>query len=131
MARPKHDHPTPGELEILKILWDRGPSTVRQVMEVLNRRRRRHYTSVMSLLNVMADKGLVTRRPQGRAFLYLARVQREKTLGQLVSNLLGRAFGGSPSLLVSHLLEEARPSPEELDAIRQTLEDYRVQQGEN
>ncbi len=67
MPRPRHEHPTPGELEVLKILWDRGPSTVRQVMDVLNETRRRAYTSVMSLLSVMTDKGLLTRQPKGRA----------------------------------------------------------------
>ena len=66
MPRPKYEHPTPAELEVLKILWDQGPSTVRQVMEVLNRQRRRAYTSVMSLLGVMTDKGLLKRGSRGR-----------------------------------------------------------------
>ena len=65
MARPKEDQPTDGELEVLKVLWDRGPSTVREVLEVLTVTRPRAYTSVMSLLNVMTEKGLVTRQPQG------------------------------------------------------------------
>ena len=63
MPRPSYDQPTPGELEVLKVLWDLGPATVREVMEVLNRDRERAYTSVMSLLNVMTDKGLLRRRP--------------------------------------------------------------------
>ena len=72
MARPKHDNPTPAELEILNLLWSEGPLTVRQVMDRLNRRRPRAYTSVMSLLNVMTDKGILARKPEGRAFLYSA-----------------------------------------------------------
>ena len=74
MARPKHQHPTPAELEVLKILWEAGPLTVRAVMESLKKRRkRRAYTTVMSLLNVMTDKGLLRRKPKGRAFLYTAK----------------------------------------------------------
>jgi predicted transcriptional regulator len=129
MARPKHEHPTPGELEVLQILWERGPSTVRDVLEVLNRRRRRAYTSVMSLMNVMADKGLLKREPQGRAFLYRASIAREKTLGRMVRDLLGRAFEGSASTLVAHLLENTQPSSEEMDAIRQLVDQYQKEHG--
>ncbi len=94
MVRPKDTQPTPGELEVLKVLWQEGPSTVREVLARLNRRRRRAYTSVMSLLNVMADKGLLDRQPQGRAFVYRPLVDREATLGGMISDLLGRAFEG-------------------------------------
>src|SRR5687768_8738246 len=80
MARPKQQTPTDGELEILHVLWDRGPSTVRDVLEVLNAKRPRAYTSVMSLLNIMVDKGLVNREADGRAFVYRARRPRERTL---------------------------------------------------
>jgi BlaI family penicillinase repressor len=130
MPRPKHEHPTPGELEVLKILWDRGPSTVRQVLEVLNETRRRAYTSVMSLLGVMTDKGLLSREPKGRAFVYRAKVGREKTLGQMVDDLLTRAFEGSAATLVARLLDQSSPSPQELEEIRKALDEYRRQQGE-
>ncbi len=130
MPRPAHPHPTPGELEVLKILWDRGPSTVREVMEVLNQTRRRAYTSVMSLLGVMTDKGLLAREPKGRAFQYRAKVGREKTLGQMVEDLLARAFEGSASTLVARLLEQANPSADELSEIRKAIDKYRRQQGE-
>src|SRR6476620_6813209 len=109
MPRPKEEQPTAGELEVLKILWDRGPSTVRDVMNVLNEARPRAYTSVMSLLNVMTDKGLVVRQPQGRAFIYRAKKDRGRTLRQMVGDLLGRAFEGSSSQLVLHLLDQSRP----------------------
>ena len=131
MPRPRHDQPTPGELEVLKVLWERGPSTVREVMEVLNETRRRAYTSVMSLLGVMTNKGLLTREPKGRAYVYRAKVAREKTLGQMVDDLLGRAFEGSASTLVARLLDQSSPSPEELEEIRRTLEEYRQQLGES
>ncbi len=130
MARPADDHPTPGELAVLKILWEQGPSTVREVMEVLNEQRLRAYTSVMSLLNVMTDKGLLTRRPKGRAFQYEARVAREKTLGHLVEDLLGRAFEGSASALVAHLLDRSDPTPQEMKEIRRAINRYQKQRGE-
>jgi predicted transcriptional regulator len=100
-------------------------------MEVLNRRRRRAYTSVMSLLNVMTDKGLLRRKPKGRAFTYEAKVHRENTLGELVGDLLGRAFEGSASALLAHLLDQSTPSAEELEEIRRTIDRYRKQQGES
>ena len=127
MARPKTENPTPGELEVLKILWDRGPSTVRQVMETLNRERKRHYTSFMSLLNTMADKGLVEHEQQGRAFVYRAAVSQEKTLGRLLEDLLHRAFEGSASALVARLLDRSSPSEEELKRIHELIDRYNQQ----
>lgn len=124
MARRPQETPTEGELEILKVLWDRGPSTGRDVLGVLNAQRKRAYTSVMSLLNIMADKGQVIRKPHGRAFVYSAKRPREKTLGRMVSSLLGRAFEGSASSLVSQLLDQSKPQPEELDKIRKAIEEY-------
>jgi BlaI family penicillinase repressor len=124
MARPRQETPTEGELEILKILWELGPSTGREVLDALAKQRKRAYTSVMSVLNIMADKGQVIRKPQGRAFIYSVRRPREKTLGTMVSSLLGRAFEGSAASLVSQLLDQSKPSPEELDQIRKVIEEY-------
>lgn len=132
MARPKHEQPTPAELEVLKILWDRGESTVRDVHNVfVTMKRKRAYTSVMSLMNVMADKGLLKRTRQGRAFLYEARIPRETTLGEMVGDLFDRAFEGSAPLLVSRLLEQANPSRQELDEIRRVIDQYRREQSED
>lgn len=131
MPRPSYDQPTPGELELLKVLWDRGPSTVREVMEVLNIHRPRAYTSVMSLMNVMTEKGQLHREPQGRAFLYKAAIEREDTLSDLVGDLLDRVFEGSASSLVAHLLEQSDPSDAELAAIRRAISEYRKQQQGN
>jgi len=130
MPRPKYEHPTPGELEVLKILWNRGPSTVREVTEVLNRTRRRAYTSVMSLLGVMTEKKLVRREPCGRAFVYRAAVARAATLRQVVRDLLGRVFEGSARELVAHLLEESDVSRAELDEIRAIIEEFERRQEE-
>jgi len=128
MARPRSNSPTPAELEVLKVLWDRGDLTVREVMEVLNRRQKRAYTSVMSLLNVMAEKGLLVRKPRGRAFTYAARADREKTRKTILGDLLSRVFEGSASTLVAQLLEETKPSPEELDRIHGLIESYEEQE---
>jgi predicted transcriptional regulator len=128
MARPKQPTPTAGELEILQVLWDRGACTVREVLEVLSASRPRAYTSVMSLLNIMADKGLVTREAQGRAFVYQARKPRERTLGKIVGDVLGKAFEGSAHELVAHVLEQSRPSSQELEQIRRVIEAYQQQE---
>lgn len=130
MARPRHQHPTPGELEILQVLWQRGPCTVREVMRVLNPTRRRAYTTVMSLMNVMFEKGLVKREPRGRAFVYRSRATRKRTLSAMVGDLLGRAFDGSAAAMVTHLLEQAGLSEDELDEIREAIDAYRRKRGE-
>jgi BlaI family penicillinase repressor len=96
---------------------------------VLNAKRKRHYTSVNSLLNTMADKGLLTRHSDQRAFLYEAKIARETTQGQLVQDLVGRAFEGSPSGLVLQVLDHCDPSPEEMDQIAKMIRQYRKQQG--
>ena len=127
MARPRLPHPTPGELEILHVLWEQGPCNVRQVLEVLNRRRTRAYTTVMTLLNVMVEKGLLRRESQGRAYVYSARLERQPALRRMVGDLVRRAFNGSARQLVAHALEQTDPSPQELDDIRQLIDEYRGQ----
>jgi BlaI family transcriptional regulator, penicillinase repressor len=129
MARPKEEQPTAGELEVLKVLWDRGPGTVRDVMDVLNESRPRAYTSVMSLLNVMTEKGLLVREPQGRAFIYRPKTDRGRTLKRMVGDLLGRAFEGQASQLVAHLLDQSKPTSAELNEIRQAIEEYQKGRG--
>lgn len=125
MARPRHEHPTPAELEVLRVLWERGPMTVRDAMAALESRGTagRAYTSVMSLMNVMAEKRLLSRKPRGKAYVYEARVPRASTLGQMVGDLLDRAFEGSASDLFVHLL--SKTTPEELAEIRKTIDAYR------
>jgi len=127
VARPRHEHPTPAELEILQVLWDRGPSTVREVLDALRQKRPRAYTSLMSLMNIMVDKALLVRRPVGKAFLYAPLAQRDQTLGQILGDLVNRAFDGSASALVAQLL--GNTSGEELEEIRKTIEAYRKKGG--
>ncbi len=123
MARPKQPHPTQGELEVLQILWERGPSTVREVLEALPKERA--YTSVMSLLNVMFEKGLVQREPEGRAFRYVAEHQPDQTEGRMIGDLLDRVFSGSATALVARLLEQAQPTEAELDEIRKLISQHK------
>ena len=121
MPRPKNDQPTPAELEVLQLLWESDVLTVRDVMEQLNQTRPRAYTSVMSLLNVMSDKGLLVREPFGRAFKYRVAKPREKTLGNLVNDLVHRAFDGSKTALVAQLLEGSTPTRVELDELSKLI----------
>lgn len=127
MVRPRAEQPTPAELLILKVLWERdSPATVRDVLEVVNEHDHppRAYTSVMSLMNVMAEKGLLFRSPQGRAFVYAPVSPRDQTLRSLLGETLERAYNGSASLLVAHLLDQSTPSAAELAEIRALLDGY-------
>lgn len=126
MPRPRLPHPTPGELEILQVIWKNGPGTVRDVMDALGDQRPRAYTTVMSLLNVMVDKKLLRRRPRGRAFVYEARVDEQPTLRNLVGDLVSRAFAGSARQLVAHALEQTDLSPQELEEIRRLIDEHRA-----
>lgn len=122
MARHRQVTPTEVELEILQVLWDKQPAMVRDVVDVLNQTRPRAYTSIMSMLNVMHDKGLVVRELQGRAHVYRAKKSREKTLGGVVKDVLGRAFQGSATSLITQVLQQSKPSADELEEIRRTIE---------
>jgi BlaI family transcriptional regulator, penicillinase repressor len=115
--------PTPAELEILRVLWERGPSTVREVHEVLERDRPTGYTTVLKLLQIMTEKSLVTRDEAARAHVYAARLPESDTQRQLVGDLLDRAFGGSALKLVMHALSARKASPAEIARIRRMLDD--------
>ena len=129
MARPRHNNPTPAELEVLQIIWEHGPCTVREVMNLLRPKRPRAYTSVMSLMNVMAEKGLLKQKPKGRAFIYSPKVSRDRTQSSMLSDLLSRAFDGSANALVAHLLEQTEPNSEELDEIHKTISKFTRKKG--
>lgn len=125
MTRLQIPLPTPKELEVLKVLWEHEPCTVRQLIEVLERRRRRSYDSVVSLLNTMTEKGLVMRKQQGRSFLFKARVGRDKTCGGLLKDLLTRAFDDSAPALIKALLKQKRPTSGELTELRKVIDEHR------
>ena len=119
-----HPQPTDGELEILQVLWDRGPSTVREVFEELKRVKPVGYTTVLKFMQIMAEKGLVRRNEEQRAHLYESAVLRESTQRQLVHDLLDRAFGGSAMQLVMQALSTKRATHAEINQIRRLLDQY-------
>jgi BlaI family transcriptional regulator, penicillinase repressor len=120
MPRNKTDKPTERELDILKVLWERGPSSVREVSELLNRSEDLSFTTVQTMLQVMFDKDLVSRELIGRSLIYTAKVRREETERAMVGDLLERLFAGSAQQLLARALDVKKASPEELKAI-QTL----------
>jgi predicted transcriptional regulator len=116
--------PTPSELDILQILWSRGPSTVREIHEVMSESKDLGYTSALKLLQIMTTKGLVTRTEEQRAHVYEAALPAEKTKQQMAADVLQRVFRGSASQLMQHALSGNRSSKKELDEIRQLLDEY-------
>jgi predicted transcriptional regulator len=115
--------PTDAELEILRVLWRRGSSTVREVHDDLTRNRATGYTTVLKLLQIMTEKGLVRRDESERAHLYQTRLPQEETEKQLVGDLVDRAFGGSSARLVMQALSGRTASPEELSSIRRLIDE--------
>lgn len=115
--------PTDAELSILRVLWERGPSTVRDVHEELSSSNASGYTTVLKLLQIMTDKGLVTRDESQRAHVYAPRLSEQRTQRQLLVDLVDRAFGGSSAKLVLHALSDHRASAEELRHIRALLDE--------
>jgi predicted transcriptional regulator len=124
MAKINQPRPTDSELEILRVLWRRGASTVRDVYDAVNKTKPVGYTTVLKLMQIMADKGLVKRDEERRAHVYSARVPQEQTQRQMVRDLLRRAFDDSASQLVMQALASKKASPEELAQIRQLLDAY-------
>jgi len=125
MPRSSAPRPTDAELAILRILWDRGPSTVRQVHDILGRERPAAYTTALKLLQIMIEKGLVERDERDRTHIYRARLSEETTQRQLVRDLVDRAFGGSSMKLVMQALATRRASPDELRDIRKAIDGAR------
>jgi BlaI family transcriptional regulator, penicillinase repressor len=111
--------PTDAELAILRVLWERGPSTVREVHESLTGS---GYTTVLKMLQIMTDKGLVVRDESERAHVYAASISEQRTQRQLLADLMDRAFGGSPAKLVMQALSGRKANAEDLSAIRELLD---------
>ena len=115
--------PTNAELAILRVLWQRGPSTVRDVHESLDHARPVGYTTVLKLLQIMAEKGLVRRNAATRSHVYAAVASQGATQRRMVADLARRAFGGSTLGLVLHALESTPATAPELDLIRRLLDE--------
>jgi predicted transcriptional regulator len=113
--------PTAGELKLLEILWRIGEGTIEDVLDASGEKPPPNYKTTQTLLRIMEQKKLVNHRPQGRAFLFRARVSREQITRVSVRNLLGRFFGGSGAELVVNLLEEEHIRPAELEELEQLI----------
>ncbi len=124
MLKQPLQKPTASELEILRVLWDRGPSTVRDVHDALREKKDLGYTTVLKLLQIMTAKGTVRRNEEQRAHVYEACQPATETKRQLVGDVLQRVFEGSASELMIHALEGRRTSKEELGELRRLLDEY-------
>jgi predicted transcriptional regulator len=116
--------PTDAELEILTVLWSRGPSTVREVHETASRRKPTQYTTVLKQMQIMTEKGLLRRDEKQRSHVYEAACPREWTQKQLAGDLLQRAFNGSAARLMQGALSARKASKTELAELRKMLDEY-------
>ncbi len=123
MAKKRLPKPTDAELSILGVLWRRGPSSVRQVFEEIRQSQSVGYTTILKLMQIMVEKGLLKRDDTERSHIYEAAVAEEVTQRQLVGHLLERAFSGSAQKLVLQALSAKKATPEELADIRRLLDE--------
>lgn len=123
MRRRRKSGPTDAELEILNVLWERGSSTVREVHGELTERKPTGYTTVLKFLQIMTEKGLVVRDESRPAHVYSPAASAEETQGQIVRDMLERAFGGSTYKLVMQALSTRASTPDELARIRELLDE--------
>ena len=122
--------PTKSELAILRVLWERGPLSVRDVQTTLSAAKPTGYTTVLKMLQIMTDKGLVVRDESERAHVYASSISEQRTQRQLLADLMDRAFGGSSSKLVLQALASKRASSDELAEIRRMIEGGRDGSGD-
>ena len=130
MARKRIPPPADFELHILGILWEQGPATVRQVMERLSDGKDRAYTSVLSVMQVMQKKGLlsVEKQKDGLAHIFTPLVSREQVVGPLLRGLVTKVFGGRAHAAVQHLFDEDGVDRAEIDKLRQLLDELEARQ---
>jgi predicted transcriptional regulator len=125
MGQNKALKPTESELEILQVLWAKGEATVRDVHEELSHTKDIGYTTALKLLQIMYEKGLVSRDDSSKSHVYKAAVSREKTQKQLVGKMISTLFAGSPGQLVMQALGNHQASPDELEQIQQLLDNLK------
>jgi predicted transcriptional regulator len=116
---------TPQELEIMKVVWSRGPATVRDVYEALLERRKVAYTTVMTMMNVLERKGHLRKKADGRSFVYRPTRPQRQVVGTMVRDFVERVFGGSAQPLLVHLVDEHDLTAEDLDALAQRVREKR------
>jgi len=123
MPRPKSLTLTDGELRIMQVLWEKGQSTVGDVVDAFHTGRRPAYNTVLTLLRIMEKKGYVTHRKDGRAFIFRAVIARSDASRSALATLVNRFFDGSPSLLVLNLLRNDQLSAEAIDELKKRIEE--------
>jgi predicted transcriptional regulator len=123
MPRPKSPTMTDGELRLMRVLWDKGEATVGDVVDALKTRPKPAYNTVLTLLRIMEKKGYVSHRKDGRAFVFLPKVDRVHASRSALRTLVNSFFEGSPQLLVLNLLEDSQLSPEALQQLRKRIEE--------
>jgi len=122
----KTREPTRLEMQVLSVLWERGPATVREVLDARPDGKARAYTTVLTVLQVMEKKGLLTHVSQGNTHVYKPAVTRRQTIGPVLKNLVRQVFGGSPATAMQHLLAEHEVSPDELAKLKQLIADHEM-----
>lgn len=120
----KQQRPTKVELSILRVLWEKGPGSVREIQARLSVTKETGYTTALKMLQIMTEKGLVERDESVRPQIYRAKSSQEKTQKQLLHDLVQRAFGGSVKALVMQAIATKRSSPEDLEAIEKLLDRF-------
>lgn len=126
MAEKKNIKPTENELAILQVLWQRGPSTVKEVNEVLNQEKSTGYTTTLKFMQIMFEKGMLSRTSEGakgRSHIYKAQLQESQVHNHLLEQFINRVFKGSTSQLVMRALGRKNPTPEEIEEIKKFLDD--------
>ena len=122
MARNKQSSPTGKELEILNVLWQTGPATVRQINEQISKQQKTGYTTTLKLMQIMTDKGLLVRDGSNFQHIYKPAISQEKTQNKIVGELLEKAFAGSAEKLVMRALSAKKVSAEELEKIKKMID---------
>lgn len=122
MARPVSSQPTEVELQILRILWEHGPSIAREIHERLQQEKQTTYSTTVKMLSVMLDKGLVTRNEQARPQIYQAAMTQQRTQKRMLRELIDKVYDGSAKSLMLHALSSKKATPEELKEIRQWID---------
>ena len=127
MAAAKQIKPTESELEILRVLWDKGTATVREVHEILSEYKDAGYTTTLKLLQIMFEKGIVKRDDSNKTHIYRPNITRENTQQQIVGKMISSLFGGSSTQLVMQALGNQTPNKEELEEIQKLLDNLKKQ----
>jgi predicted transcriptional regulator len=126
MPNLKLNKPTESEMEILQILWEEGPSTVREVHEILSGTKESGYTTTLKLMQIMHDKGMLSRNDESKTHIYSALIKKESVQKQVVENMIKGLFKGSSAKLVMHALGNHRASSEEISEIKKYLNEMEL-----